>query len=51
MSKTKLYQVLDDAQTVLYTTDKIKAALALYDLAIKYEDKQSWFNVLEGDLE
>lgn len=51
MPKTKLYQVLDDAQTVLYTTDKIKAALALYDLAIKYEDKQSWFGVWTKELE
>jgi hypothetical protein len=49
--KTKLYKVVDDAREVLVTADKIKAALRLYDIVKKYEDKQTWFWVEEAELE
>lgn len=47
----KVYQVIDNSETVLTTTDRLKALEALYDLQKKYSDKQSWFDVWESEIE
>ena len=46
----KMYTVVDNATPVLTTTDLRKAQEAVYNLARKYDDKQSWFWVTEEEL-
>lgn len=43
MEQSKVYRVVDNGTAILTTTNKVKAALAIMDLANKYEDKQTWF--------
>lgn len=43
MEQSKIYRVVDNGTNILTTTDRIKAALAVMELAAKYEDKQTWF--------
>jgi len=43
MEQSKVYRVVDNGTVILTTTDRIKAALFIMNLAEKYEDKQTWF--------
>ncbi len=46
----KVYEVVDNSEVVLTTTDRLKMLEKVYELSQKYENEQTWFWATEKEL-